>query len=309
MADANRTAIAYAVEDTAGTTPSTIFQDLRYTGESLNYNVQTTKSAEIRSDRMTLDTIPVMKSCSGAVNFEFSYGTYDAFLESALMGAWTNHVLKNAATKKTFSLERAHLDVTEYFLYKGMMVSSMSMNIAAGSVVTGSFEFMGQGHTQTTSTASSAAYTAQTTTPIFNAIGNVGTILENESQLESGVYIQSINFTLSNGLRPYSAIGYDYAPSTGVGSFDVTGSMTMYFETGTIYNRFIDNEESALSFTLTDNATSPNAYVFLFPKIKYESAQINSGGIDTDVMATFNFRGLKDTTTTQAMLQITRDPG
>lgn len=106
MSDSNRVNLAYVEETTFGTTPSgpPTLQDLRFTGESLKQDTGSVTSAEIRSDRNITDLIRNALSASGDINFELSYGTYDAFLEAGLMSAdWTTPVTMSAGPSCTIS--------------------------------------------------------------------------------------------------------------------------------------------------------------------------------------------------------------
>ena len=74
MADSNRLRLAYVEETSLGTTPnSPAMRAIRATGESLNHDIQTTESKEIRSDRQTADLMQVGASNSGGLNFELSF--------------------------------------------------------------------------------------------------------------------------------------------------------------------------------------------------------------------------------------------
>jgi len=74
MADTNRLRLAYTEETSLGTTPvSPSMRTIRATGESLNHDIQTTESKEIRSDRQTSDLMQVGAANSGALNFELSF--------------------------------------------------------------------------------------------------------------------------------------------------------------------------------------------------------------------------------------------
>ena len=90
LAASNRAALRFIAESTFGTTPSTpAFNELRYTGESLNYNIQNVTSDEIRSDRMTSDLVQVSGDASGDINIELIYDAYDEFLQACLAGTWS----------------------------------------------------------------------------------------------------------------------------------------------------------------------------------------------------------------------------
>jgi len=103
-ADSNRAALRFWEETTFGAfaTGTPKFTALRFTGESLRQETQTTVSQEIRSDRQVTDLVRTGVTAAGDLNFELSYGAYDDFLESALLSAaWST---QQQATGTTFSV-------------------------------------------------------------------------------------------------------------------------------------------------------------------------------------------------------------
>lgn len=91
MADSNRVAMRYVAETEWGATPaSPAMRDLRVTGESLKYAIRTTRSNELRADRMVADIPQVGASVSGDIGVELSYGAVDDFLKAALFAdSWS----------------------------------------------------------------------------------------------------------------------------------------------------------------------------------------------------------------------------
>lgn len=85
----NRSKLAYILESVFGTIPGTGPNTaLRFTGESLNFNLKKDYSKEIRSDRQIADLTTVGASATGGVNFELSYREYDPLIEAASQGTW-----------------------------------------------------------------------------------------------------------------------------------------------------------------------------------------------------------------------------
>lgn len=80
--------LRYRPEATYAVAPTGAPVNLRMTGESLDYAIQTITSNEIRSDRQTTDLIQTGFSVNGGFNFEFSHTEYDPFIEAALQGTW-----------------------------------------------------------------------------------------------------------------------------------------------------------------------------------------------------------------------------
>lgn len=302
MSDTNRTGLAFVKETTWGTTPASALQTLRYTGESLDYTVETTKSNEIRSDRNISDLTVVGFTASGGFNFELSYGTFDELLAGALMSTWATDVLKNGTTETSFTIERSHEDLTKFFTFTGMEVNTLSMTASAGAILTGSMDFMGKACTVSGASAGTGAATDATTTDVLNAMNNVGTITEGGSAL-SGVFINELSFNINNNLRSLKAIGTTGAADMGMGNFDCSGTLNCYFANTDLYTKFINGTASSLSFNTTDAAG--NYYTFSFPNIKFSSDKINAGGINGDVMEQLGWTALYDSSEGCAM-SITR---
>jgi len=68
------------------------------TGESLGYNIDYISSAEIRSDRQITDLIQAGADATGELSFELSYGSFDDFMEGALMSDWSADLNISLAT-------------------------------------------------------------------------------------------------------------------------------------------------------------------------------------------------------------------
>lgn len=128
-------------------------------------------------------------------------------------------------TKKSFSIEKAFLDLTnKASIYKGMLVNTFGLNVAYGSIVTGSFGFNGTDYALADAanefitdgrTINSAA-----TTNSMN--GSVDMPFVNSSATgvldEVTFCIQSLELSLNNNLSAQNCIGeaapVDYAAGT-----------------------------------------------------------------------------------------------
>jgi hypothetical protein len=106
-ASANLEDLYFVKETTYGITPtnSTAWETFRKTGESLRPAVESTASAEIRSDRQTADLVQTSFDASGPVNIEFSYGSFDSLLPGVFGSAgWaTSSLATVTATDISFA--------------------------------------------------------------------------------------------------------------------------------------------------------------------------------------------------------------
>lgn len=132
MSDANNTTLAYKKETSFGVLPATpIFQQLRFTGESLVHAKDTVMSEEIRSDRQRIDLAKVGSQAEGSLNFELSYAEYQELLTGALGASWT--VLNRAVTadiNHTLStLEASGVKATGVLTLTGNAVAAETVTI------------------------------------------------------------------------------------------------------------------------------------------------------------------------------------
>lgn len=292
IASADRVHMAYVAEGTPGTTPATpAFSTLRITGESLEVPRENAVSSELRSDRNVTDLIQVAGGAGGSIEFELSYGSYDAFLESALQGTWVSNVLKNGTTPKSFTLERRLTDLSPnaFFRFTGMQVNGFSLKCSAKEIVAGSFDFVGMGGSVDTAAINGSTCADPTDSDVMDA--STGFAAFTVTGL-SGIHVASLSLDTTNNLRAASAAGSVEALGVGPGRFELSGSMEVYFESAGIYEAFLDGDAVALSFTL--GRTTGEKYTFAIPKLKFGTGTVQASGTGNDIMASMGFKGLYD---------------
>jgi hypothetical protein len=217
--------------------------------------------------------------------------------ESAPVGAITvkGESIRNGVTETTFTLERYHADVTQFFTYRGMSPESFDLKLAAGSIVTGSFAFKGKDEVLAATTKGTGTAIAASTTQVINAVSNVANIVEGSTLATmAGIYVQSLDVSIKNNVRSINGIGSLGAVDLGYGRCDVTGTLKAYFINETLYNKYINNTRTGLSFRMSDVAG--NGYVVTIPTIEFSSAKVNAGGGNQDVTVDIGWTGLKDVT-------------
>jgi hypothetical protein len=389
LADTSRVQLRY-IEETGsfGVTPGAGNGiNLRMTGESLDYNVQTDSSQEIRGDRQKNDLVVIGASSGGGFNFEFSYNEYDKLLEAALQGTWsvygTNGVgttfagtwtantltagvapvganafttlaqgqwfqaqagsganagkyfkvhevtaptatvitlsaltpatvegpiantalstsrLVNGSTQRSYTMEKAFQDIAQFFFYRGMTASKVMMSLQSGKRITGSFDFLGKDGGRAAATTLPGAPVASKTFEAMNAVRGVGNILEGGALL-TGTFIKSLEWGLDNSLRGRDAIGTLGNVSIGAGTIDLSGTMLVYLADGTLYDKFLNNTATSLSFRMVDAAG--NGYIVTLPRVEYKDAKVQAGSINQDAMLSLPFEANQDATSGKTIL-------
>lgn len=305
FASGSQHGLRFVPESSWGATPSTpqtIY--LRHTSCAIALSKDGFQSQELRSDRQISDFRHGVKRVQGDIGFELSYGEYDAFLEAALFGEFdyqedisADNVLKAGTVRKSFTIERAFLDITQFGVFTGCMVNSFSLSIPANNIVTGSFGIVGKDGSYSGSALTAEPTAAQTEAP-FDSF--TGAIKEGSSSI---AIVTSLDINLENGLDPNLVIGSNTAAAITDGRSNVTGSVSAYFENLTLLNKFINETESSIEITLGGETKK---YDINIPRIKYTGGDNPVSG-EGPIMLNLPFQALLcDTLKTN--LQITRTP-
>ena len=273
FAQGSRSSLSYIVESTFGTTPAGNFTNLPFSTHSLNLTKDRVAGNDIQSDRMPRVDRHGNRQVAGDIAVDLRDADYDDFLESAMLNTWATNVLKVGVAPKFFSIEDYAADIDQARLFTGMTVSSMGISLAPNQMVTTTFGMVGKdmtiGAVQKTQDAASGAAPFDAYSGDI-AIGNVG------SSSATGI-VTGLDFTLTNSFAPTFVIGDDSAPSLEYGRAEIEGTLTAYFEDAALITRFLSEVESELEVSV-DDPTGANAYTFLFPRIKINSADVGVDG-------------------------------
>jgi hypothetical protein len=300
MADGSRHSLAYIEETVRGTTPATpVFKAVRHTGTTLALSKNTIQSEEIRNDRQIADFRHGAFQVGGDVSIELSYGSFDDILEAVLCGTWAADTpgvgtdqLKAAADRRYFTLERYFADIEvadkPYHRFTACEFASLSLQISADAMITGSFTVVGSGMETDTVIVAGATYgAAETTTPLDSFTGSLN---ENGSTI---AVITEISLTLENGIDPRFVVGSKESIQPSIGRSNCSGTITAFFENSTLLEKFINETESDIDFTLPDGAG--NQYKFILPCIKYNGGQPDVSG-EGPITLSMPFQALLDST-------------
>jgi len=301
----NTVALRYVPEVTPGTSPTSGWKEIRYTGESLAPTQDTTESAEIVASRESQGAVRTGVGGAGGFNVEMHYGTFDDFLAAAFFGAWTGpHVLKvGSVAASSMSIEKKFgaLTTPQYQLFAQAYADSFSIDIAVKQIMTGGFTFLSKQPVMSGTQTSTLAPAAINTNPIWNSIDHISAITEGGSPLTG---VTKISLNVANGIRRQDVLGttapFGFAPS----KFKVTGSLTCYMQDASLINKFTGFTQSALAFRLGTGAGL--LYDFSIAKMRYTDGKVVAGAGDQDVMVELSFMAQVDATDT--ILKITRTP-
>ncbi len=290
FAQGSRSSLSFIVESTFGTTPAGNFTNLPFSTHSLNLTKDRVAGNDIQADRMPRVDRHGNRQVAGDIVADLRDGDYDAFLESAMLNTWSTNVLKVGTTPKFFSIEDYAADIDQARVFTGMSVSTMGVSLAPNQMVTTTFGMVGKdmsiSATEKTQDAASGA------APFDSYSGDIG--IGNVGGASSVAIVTGLDFTLTNSFAPTFVIGDDSAPSLEYGRAEVEGTLTAYFEDASLINRFLNETETEIEVSV-DDPTGANAYTFLFPRVKINSADVGVDG-PTSRIINMSFVALYDAT-------------
>ena len=295
----------YIAEVTYGVTPATpTMTPLRLNTTSLGLSKDSFQSQELRSDRQISDFRHGNKQVGGDIVSELSYGTYDELLEAALGGTWDidapitgTDQLKVGVDIGSFTIRRRFTDISQVQVFTGVQFTGISLTVN-DQITSLTFNTLGKGMS-TTDIIGATVSSASTTSP-FSGL-DVGSINEGGSPIAA---ITEISLSLDNGLQAAFALGSPETTEPTPGRSNLTGSVTAYFQNQTLLNKFLNETESSIDFTVTDGAG--NDLKFIIPRIKYSGGQPDVGG-EGVILLTMPFQALLDSTTNTNLI-IERTP-
>lgn len=290
FAQGSRSSLSFIVESTFGTTPAGNFTNLPFTTHSLNLTKDRVAGNDIQADRMTRVDRQGNRQVGGDIVTDLRDADYDTFLESAMLSTWATNVLKVGVTPKFFSVEDYAADIDQARVFTGLTVSTMGVSLAPNQMVVTTFGMVGKDMSMSATEKTQDAASGAAPFDAYSgdlAIGNVGSS-------SAVAIVTGLDFTLNNSYAATFVIGDDSAPSLEYGRAEVEGTLTAYFEDASLINRFLNETESELEVSV-DDPTGANAYTFLFPRIKINSADVGVDG-PTSRMITMSFVALYDAT-------------
>ena len=291
IANGAQHSLHYVAESTYGTTPSTpSFKPLPHTGTSLGLSKDAIESEKLRGDRQVEDFRHGNKSVSGDITGELEYGAFDDLIEAVFCGTWTSDVLKTGTTRRSFTIERKFADLAtpEYHRHTGCEINTFGLSVSPNSMVTATFGVVGKDLALATAIVSGATYADDQGNTPFDSF--TGSITEGGSAIAT---VTALELNIENGIEPLFTVGSQTTSRPSIGKSRATGTLTTYFESKALYEKFLNETASSISLTLTD--LDGNDYLIELGNVKYNSGQPDVGGEGTVTVA-MEFVALYDST-------------
>lgn len=298
------------------------------TGESISTNLTSTVSEQITPTRSYAGSKLTQGEVSGSFNFEAQAGDFFFDMLIAVLQAdketsvgtnsagntWADEAtIKNGSTKHCFAfMKRVQVASGDWdwYVFRGVQVGSMSMDISPNALITGTVNIMGvRPEDPQEDAAKPNGWTLNDleTLPLMSGVDSLKNFDILAGSSSTGVTMQSISVNFDNQLRQQQAVGINsiYAAGVASGRFMATYSGNAYYANPDIYNAFVNDSNLSITGQLLDS--SSNGIQFDSDFVKVTSGSIpTADGADQDLMISTEFRAFEDST--NGTVLITKNP-
>lgn len=197
--------------------------------------------------------------------------------------------LSIGTTKKSLTVEKTFLDLTnKAIIYKGCLVSQMELNIEYGSLVSGSFQTMGNDHDLADAASEFASYLEYfddpATTNSLNGSVDMPFVATNVtgSWAQDAFCLQKLNLSLNNNLTVQNCIGRSAPENYSPGTANVTADLSSYLKDANwdMLTRKLTQESFGLGFMVKN---TDGWYGFYIPALQVSFEDPASGGQNQEI--------------------------
>tara|TARA_Y100000310_G_scaffold255696_1_gene263230 strand:- start:8636 stop:10039 length:1404 start_codon:yes stop_codon:yes gene_type:complete len=201
----------------------------------------------------------------------------------------TSSQIRNGSDLTSFSLQMANLDIASTFrLITGARITDLGLNITSQSIITGNVGFSGKRMTRPTSGSGAGSVTTAADVDVMSEVTAFDGFWIGGSEI-SAYSMVSASLNIATTARPQTGLGNLQKVGMNLGPLDVTGSVEFYLESAnwaTLQDYLLGFTSFEFAFALSDGT---NRYFFHMPQVKLTSEPGTIGGIDTDMMLSFDF--------------------
>jgi len=222
---------------------------------------------------------------TGAYECEDFFLAHDDLLRFGFGGTWETdqptagkNRLKAGMLRPFFAIEEQFEDIGLYQRFLACEVGSIEFTVAPNTAPQLNFNIIGRDATGLVDTAiAGATYGTPTTNCPFSSFAGY----LKEASVSLGVVTQ-MQATLDRGLEANYAVFSDKSQQPSASLLKFTGTLSIYFEDETIYNKWENSTESTLEMQLIDPAG--NSRTLFVPRAKYTGMTINRSGLGSITM-------------------------
>ena len=233
MSSGSRVKTAYAPQTTLTTTPVSGWKILPNITNGLNNATTLTDSEMLNGTRVKSAGQVTSGEISGDIEAELMYETYDDLIAAAFWNDWT---VKGSGTpsklvigdiRKMFAFTKDFEDIKAHYLFKGVHVNSLKIDVGTDAIVKVTFGLMGLGY----EAAKTVSFAKAPTPAVMGAKASgmsIGDIKHDGKAI--GVCVEAFSFEMDNQAEIQKCLGNNlYGGNLFAMIANISGSMTIAF--------------------------------------------------------------------------------
>jgi hypothetical protein len=206
---------------------------------------------------------------AGDIGFKFDSITFDTVLEGVMHNTFSTGVLKRSGlTIKSYHAEGRVNDLTDYFLFTGLVFDRLELSVGADGFVEATAGVLARDQVPSGTSFDSALTANKQTSALVSYEATLSWKGATAKCVDASIQIE-------NGMSPIPIIGDKLTAGMTKGRFRVSGSFQAYFEGIGYHQDFNSEVEDEMILTLDDGTTS---YEFLMPRVKLTNVDMNPAG-------------------------------
>jgi hypothetical protein len=211
--------------------------------------------------------------------------------------------LRAGQTRRSFTFQKAWLDLPQYSRFPGLIVNEMSQEFVAEQKVSVNFSLMGCPEISGVTTSLGTPVAAPIS-DVLTASSNVARFWENNGPLPTGMLARGLSLRTTNNLIGVSEHGAGGYVLINLGRFVPTVDIRVKFQDKSLYERALSNLPSSLwwrIFSASPISGLLNGGVYQMPRLKYGPPSVPTGGQSQIVEMSVQATGLLDPLTNTSL--------
>ena len=270
MSSGSRVVSAYVAQTDKDVLPTTGWKVLPNISNGLNNATTLTDSEMLNGTRVKSSGMVTSGEISGDIEAELMYGTYDEFMEAAFWNTWTVKAtgapskLVIGDVRKMFAVSKDFTDIGAYYLFKGVYVNSLKIDVGTDSIVKVTFGLMGLGY----EASKTVSFAKTPTAAVMGAKASglsIGDIKHDGTAI--GVCVEAFSFEMDNQAEIQKCLGNNlYGGNLFAMIANISGSMTIAFSSKAYDILELQRTGGTLSIEVPIMFNATDSYTITIPK-------------------------------------------
>ncbi len=199
----------------------------------------------------------------------------------------TGQSVMNGSVFQSFFFQK-QLATALFLQYPGSVPIGGSISASVGNFFSGDMQFLSKSQDKATTDGSTGAQVAAGAGVVMDTVNGIGSVYRGAAVIAATVTKADLKWQMNSARMQYG-MGSVAAAGYGKGLLEVSGTLEVYFKDFSLYDEFISETGSMVSFRAVDGTGA--GYQFTIPNATIMNPNIVAGGPSQDIMASFQLEG------------------